>query len=480
MKSVIVIGSGIAGLSSAALLAKNGFDVKVLEKKSTPGGKMSEYSHAGYRFDTGPSLITMPFVFHDFYKSLDENLSDHLEFERIEIGCKYHWKNGMVLNFYSDKGQLLDEIESVFGNTDRMGFLSYMEKAKSFYEASENDFLDREFKVSNYFNMKGLKNLLGFVNRNTLHDLNRKYFSSPELIQLFDRFATYNGSSPYMTPQFFALISYVEYEFEPWYVKGGIYKIAESLFTLCKKYGVEFKFNTECKSLVREEGKIKSIVTVDENIKADSFVFNTLNVRELLEDDYMSDRNDWSCSGFVILAGIRKNHSSLSHHNIFFSSDYEKEFKDIFELKIPADYMTIYLSISAKADKQDAPDGCENWFILVNAPALNTDFDWTDKNKRKYSEKIFNRLAEFGYDVRNEIEFLDFRTPEFFRDELNCEFGGLYGLSSNNLKNVLKRPRNRSKKYSNVVLTGGNTHPGGGVPLCILSGKIAFDIISSN
>ena len=180
------------------------------------------------------------------------------------------------------------------------------------------------------------------------------------------------------------------------------------------------------------------------------------------------------------MQGLKKKYENLSHHNIFFSENYEDEFEYIFNKKIPADDMTIYLSISTKQYNQDAPDGCSNWFILVNAPALNTDYKWTDEIKQKYSEKIFNRLAEFGYDVRNQIEFMEIRTPEYYRDYLNCEYGGLYGLSSNNLMNVLKRPGNRSKKYSNAVLTGGNTHPGGGVPLCMLSGKIAYEIINSN
>lgn len=480
MKNLIVIGAGIAGLSAAVLLSKSGYNVTVIEKNSTYGGKMSEYKKSGYRFDTGPSLITMPFVFEEFYNRLGENMSDHLNFEKLEIACKYHWKSGKVFNFYSDKIRLLEEIELVFGKKDKEGFLAYMKKAKSFYETSQGDFLEREFKATNYLNMKGLKNLFGFVNRNSLHDLNTKYFSSTELIQLFDRFATYNGSSPFMTPQFFALISYVEYEFEPWYVKGGIYKIAESLYNLCKKFNVEFKFNTECEKINSMNRIMNSVSTKEEKLHADYFLFNTLNVNGLLDDKYYDMKNDWSCSGFVILAGIRKNHNSLSHHNVFFSENYEREFKDIFELKQPADDMTIYLSISAKADKQDAPDGYENWFILVNAPSLNSEFKWTEEKQKQYSEKIFNRLAEYGYDVRNNIDFIEYRTPEYFRDELNCEYGGLYGLSSNNLMNVLKRPRNRSEKFSNVVHIGGNTHPGGGVPLCVLSGKIAFDIICSN
>ena len=182
-----------------------------------------------------------------------------------------------------------------------------------------------------------------------------------------------------------------------------------------------------------------------------------------------------------MLLGMEKEFKGLSHHNILFSGDYEKEFIDIFEKKIPADDMTVYISISKKDEEDDSPEGCENWFILVNAPFLKNSLEWNEEKKLSYKEKILKKIESFSEvsegSLTDHIKFCEIFTPDDFLKTYNSEHGSIYGLSSNSLYTLMKRPKNKSARFDNLYFVGGNTHPGGGVPLCFLSAKIVSKMI---
>ncbi|MEO6694139.1 MAG: phytoene desaturase family protein, partial [Ignavibacteria bacterium] len=481
MKNVAVCGAGIGGMVSAIYLADKGHEVNIYEKNEQPGGKMSEYIKDGFRFDTGPSLITMPQVFYDFFRDISLDINDYLELIKLEKDCKYFWSDKTIFDSYCSKEKLSEELKLVFGEDEEKNFFRYLEYGKLFYELSKDNFLKSEFKIRNYVSTEGLKNFTKFISGKSVNDLSNKFFKDRRLKQLMDRFATYNGSTPYLSPQFFSIIPYVEYEFGAWYVKGGIYKIAKALERICLERNIEIHYKHELNDTEVSGKNISKIYfkTRDNNVRQienfDSVVLNFTNNAELMDKDYF-EIDDWSCSGYIILLGMNKEFNELSHHNILFSDDYEKEFIDIFEKKVPADDMTIYISISKKDDNTDAPTGCENWFILVNAPYINKNTQWTEGNKQLYKNKILDKIDSFKFlfdeSIRDHIKFCEIFTPDDFLKKYNSEFGSIYGLSSNSLYTLIKRPKNKSKKFDNLFFAGGNTHPGGGVPLCFLSGKI--------
>ena len=487
MKRIIVCGAGIGGMVTALYLSHKGFEVEIFEKNHKPGGKMNQFVKDGFRFDTGPSLITMPYVFREFFEEIGRDIKDHFELTELDNSCRYFWDDGTVFNSYCDEKRLSEELERVFGENERNNFFRYLNYGKIFYDLSEESFLNDEFKIRNYLSKKGLLNFTKFISGRSINDLSNKFFKNKKLKQLMDRFATYNGSTPYLAPQFFSIIPYVEFKFGAWYVKGGIYKIAEALEKLCKEMNVRINYGSE---LVDAENTGRSVSGLlfdtgdsgmHEVANFDIIVSNFTGNKKLTGDEYF-ENDDWSCSGFIMLLGMDKEFTGLSHHNILFSGDYEKEFIDIFEKKIPSDDMTVYISITKKEEEDDSPEGCENWFIQVNAPFLKNTFEWNEEKKLSYKDKILKKIESFSEvsegSLKNHIKFCEIFTPDDFLKTYNSEHGSIYGLSSNSLYTLMKRPKNKSARFDNLYFVGGNTHPGGGVPLCFLSAKIVSRMIS--
>ncbi len=487
MKRVIVCGAGIGGMVTAVYLAHKGFNAEIFEKNLKPGGKMNEFTKDGYRFDTGPSLITMPHVFREFFEEIGRDIKDYFDLIELDNSCRYFWNDGTVFNSYCDEKLLTAELENVFGVIEKNNFFRYLDYGKIFYDLSEDSFLKDEFKIRNYLSKKGLLNITKFISGRSINDLSNKFFKNKKLKQLMDRFATYNGSTPYLAPQFFSIIPYVEFKFGAWYVKGGIYKIAEALEKLCKEMNVRINYGCELADTDISGRNISKLFfkkmesDFHEENNFDIIVSNFTGNEKLADEEYF-ENDDWSCSGFIMLIGMSKEFKDLSHHNILFSEDYEKEFIDIFEKKIPADDMTVYISISKKDETADSPDGCENWFILVNAPFINNNFKWTLENKQYYRDKVLKKIESFTEvpegKLSDHINFCEIFTPDDFLKAYNSEHGSIYGLSSNSLYTLMKRPKNKSGRFDNLYFVGGNTHPGGGVPLCFLSGKIVSKMIS--
>lgn len=487
MKKAIVCGAGIGGMVSALALSNKGYEVSIFEKNDYAGGKMGEFRKDGFRFDTGPSLITMPHVLTEFFTSLGKRAEDYIEFQKLEISCRYFWSDGTVFNWYSDSEQLRNEMLKVFGEAETAGFDRCIKYGRKFYEISNEAFLEGEFRLRNFLTAEGLKNATKFISGRSMNDVSNKFFKDPKLKQLFNRFATYNGSSPYLAPQFFSIIPYTEHKYGPWYVKGGIYRIAEALQKLCRESGIEINFGKRLTKFESAGGKLTKLLFADDNENIseqehfDLAVLNFTSLPEIMENDYFSN-DDWSSSGMILFIGMKKTNSSLAHHNIFFSEHYEKEFIDIFEKKIPANDMTIYVSTTSKNEPDDAPHNCENWFVLVNVPFINGTQSWDESSKNRYADAVVSKLNNFNFvfegNVKDQIQFMEIFTPNDFKEKYGAEFGSIYGLSSNSLYTLMRRPKNRSAKFTNLFFAGGNTHPGGGVPLCFLSGKIVAELAS--
>ena len=266
-----------------------------------------------------------------------------------------------------------------------------------------------------------------------------------------------------------------------YYPAGGIYQVAEGMAKLAKELGVEIKTNCGVDEIVVDNGRISGLrLENGEHIKTETVISNvdvsTTNANLLPELPHSAPQ-DPSCSGFIMLLGVQKEHPQLAHHNIFFSDDYPAEFDAIFKQELPTNNPTIYAAITSKADPQHAPEVCENWFVLVNAPAKNGRFDWRTQ-KEAYRDLVLDNLAnKHGIDIRPHIQVEKLLTPDDLETGSGAWRGALYGASSNNMMAAFKRPHNRSKKVSGLYFAGGTTHPGGGVPMVTLSGKVAAELV---
>ena len=486
-KEIIIIGAGIGGLSAAIRLAKEGFSVRILEKNKNVGGKVNLVEANGYRFDTGASLLTMRHVLDDLFNFAERNIEDYLTILPLDPICRYVWSDGTRFDASSDLQKTETEIEKLEPK-DAKNFRNFLADAKKKYEIAEKTFLAHSLNdLPKLLRPKYLKDLLAISSLKTLDKHNKSYFQSPKLQQLFNRFATYNGSSPYQTPATFALVPYVEFGLGAWYVKGGMYEIPKALEKLATELGVIIYTESNVEKIEIENGRAVGVRVGGEVFGSDFVVANSDAVetyRNLIDkkarqsfSDKKIEATEPSCSGFVLLLGTKKRFPQLAHHNIFFSDDYKAEFNAIFKEKRPAQNPTIYVCATSRTDETQSPDGHENLFVLINAPYTNKATVW-EEEKKPYRNSIIKKLEDFGLDgLDDSIDFEQIITPEDFERKYRANKGSIYGISSNGIFSAFMRPPNKAKDTRNLYFVGGATHPGGGIPLVLLSGKMASDLI---
>ena len=479
----LVIGAGLGGLAAAIRLARAGHAVEVWEKNGEPGGKLKELRVDNFRWDTGPSLLTMPHVLRELFASAGERMEDHLELIRLNSACRYFWTDGTVI----------DEDAAFWTQPEVARFLDY---ARGIYELSGEAYLTRPpgdfWRAFTWGNLGKLRHLGKVATTRTLAAEVERRISDPHLRQIFLRFATYNGSSPYLTPATFNIIPYVEAEFGAWYVRGGMAKIAEALAALAQRNGVTFRFNTTATGWNGTEATAQN----GTRSRADFLVCNgdvlSVGSRRPPGDGspgFLSEifsakerekllRPPLSTSGFILFLGVRGCDPRLGHHNIFFSDDYPKEFVEIHGEKISPGEPTIYISVSSRTDPGHAPKGHDNYFVLVNAPARDPKQPWTKAEAQGYRDLVLKRLERFGFDdLPGRIVTKRIFTPSDFAARDLAHHGALYGWASHSIRTSLFRPPLRAPGTRNVFFTGGTTHPGGGIPLVLLSGKMVADLI---
>lgn len=472
-RSAVVIGGGIGGLVTAARLAKAGYDVDLVEKNAQVGGKMGRVQFDGCTFDTGPSLITMPFVLEEFFTSMGTDLETEAPLQPINPACHYRWLDGTTLNVPFDLNDVADAIASI-SPQDGPTVARYLADAEFLYNATKDVFLfDRFDGLREFFkprNLPLLRSLPRLRFTTSLHRIHASLFASRKVVQLFDRFATYNGSSPYLAPATLMVIPWVEFGYGAWYPRGGIYTIAEAMARVATAAGVRIHLSTAAETIDVVDGRAVAVAAGSERFEARHIISNidvAATKRQLLHQPTKPTK-DLSMSGFVLLLSVEAEDVGLAHHNVFFSHDYQQEFQDLFVHRTLASDMTIYLSRSCATDSTQATAGRENWFVLVNAPA---GIQLTDDDAHAYAALVLDRLRQYG--VQPRVRQMQIRTPAFHADLWNAEGGAIYGRSSNSMFAAFLRQQQRSSAIRNLWYVGGSAHPGGGVPLVTLSGSIA-------
>jgi phytoene desaturase len=478
MKRIAVIGAGFGGLSAAIRLAAQGCTVDVYERNATPGGKASEVRVDGYRFDTGPSLLTMPSVVDDLYAAAGRQRD--VELLPVDPLCRYTFADGAVFDAWSNEQDLLEEIRA-FAPGEEAAVRRFLDYSMRIYDLTSDFFLfNRLDDLKNLLHIRNLRTLLQLPRIDafrTVHEAVAAHFRDPRLVQLFDRYATYNGSDPFKAPATLNIIPHVEYRMGGYYVRGGMYSLVNALEKLAVDVGVKLYYNATVNSILMNDRTVRGLNVHGERLPYDAVVSNAdavYTLTRLLEGAAVRKsiaRIEASCSGLVFLWGIARKNETLRHHNIFFSSDYRREFREIFdEGKAPSD-PTVYVSITSRADPDHAPQGKENWFVLINMPALTSENREADIDSLR--EAVLARLAATGIDIQSSVESETVITPSDLEQRFNAHKGSIYGISSNTRNAAFLRPRNKVSGIRGLYLCGGAAHPGGGVPLVILSGQHA-------
>lgn len=511
IQDCLIIGAGMGGLSAAIHLAARGQHVTIFERQPQVGGKLNRLLLDGFSFDTGPSLITMPYVFRNLFQFAGRRLEDYLELLPLEITCRYFYRDGLLLNAWRDAEQLRAEFAQLNPH-DGEAWCRFLDYTRMLYQAASEPFLFHSLgspldvlRTFARYVWRGhddsddastrserLKAVLAALAPTTLDQCVRNFFQDEHLRQLFDRYATYNGSSPYQVTSVYSIIPYVEMADGGWYPRGGIYALAQACERLACELGVQIETGCDVKRILVEHGEARGVVLADGRIVRSRVVIANSDVvtthRELLSPAVNQHgyarrlaQLEPSCSGFVILLGLNKQYPQLAHHNIFFSDDYRAEFDDLFVQRIPQRNPTIYVCATTRTDASQAPSGCENLFILVNAPYLTAQSNW-QRDAQTYHDHVLDLLTHYPQidlsDLREHIVCETLLTPEDFQYKYGANAGSIYGLSSNNRMAPFTRPGNRSKLLKNLYFVGGSTHPGGGLPLVTLSGKVVAEMIA--
>ena len=485
MKKAIVIGAGIAGLASAVRLAARGWKVHVFDKNSYPGGKLTAFTTQGYRFDAGPSLFTMPELVLELFNIAGKDPEGRFQYISKEVACEYFWNDSTRLTAYTNKDKFAEEVEEKL-DVDGSLLLKYLKRSAKKFNLTKSIFLEQSLhKLGNYLSTDVLKALFraGSLNlTSTMHRANERSFKNRHLTQLFDRYATYNGSDPYRAPGLLTLIPHLEMNQGTYFPKEGMHAITESVYQLSLDLGVEYHFEEPVKKIVVEKKKATGVETEKDTYQSDLVVCNMDVVPAYTHllgrtiDDNAHLKQERSSSALIFYWGIDTTFDELDLHNIFFADNYEGEFKTIFKEDDVVDDPTIYINITSKNKLSDAPEGCENWFVMINVPG-NKGQDWDkiiDRSRKNIKTKISRILNR---DIEKHIVTEDILDPRSIESKTYSYQGSLYGSSSNSMFSAFLRHPNFSREIKDLYFCGGSVHPGGGIPLCLLSAKIVDELI---
>ncbi|MEM7103924.1 MAG: 1-hydroxycarotenoid 3,4-desaturase CrtD [Bacteroidota bacterium] len=480
---VIIVGSGVAGMAASIRLACQGHDVEVYEAAENPGGKLAEFRIDGFRFDAGPSLFTMPHYVDELFKLAKKDPTQFFSYKKLDTVCHYFWEDGMRFNAPADPKDFAVKAAETFQVEEKI-ISKYLSKSKDKYELTSPVFLEQSLhRLSNYWSGKVLKGLLNIPRLDifqTLHTINRKQLKEEHLIQLFDRYATYNGSDPYKTPGVMSSIPHLEYGIGAFFPKGGMYTITKSIYALAKDLGVIFHFNRKVDKIHTLQNRVTGIESQKETIGCDAVVSNMdvyYTYRHLLSHLPQPEqilKQEKSSSALIFYWGMKRAFPELDVHNILFTENYAEEFNCLSNTKELYHDPTVYINITSKQSPSDAPKNCENWFTMINVPH-DTGQNWQaiETDARQLIISKINRML--NTEIEPLISCEKILDPLLIQQRTSSYLGALYGTSSNSRYAAFLRHPNFSKRVKGLFFCGGSVHPGGGIPLCLLSAKIVAD-----
>ncbi len=471
MKHIAVVGAGVAGLAVSARLAAKGYRVTVFEQNDFIGGKCSTINMGDFKFDRGPSLFTKPEYLNEVFESCGERMEDFFEFALYPKHCKYSWSDGTMLEGKSE--DFASNIKKVFG----VELDIFLARNSDKFRNTEEIFLNRSLHRLKSYLFRGIAKSLLYMPRlnvfQNLHQYHEKNLKSPKLVQLFDRFATYNGSNPYQASAVLSLISSLEIDDGVYFPTKGMGSITNSLYNLGIEKGVEYRFSEKVEKINLGNSKVQSIDTQKGKYVFDDLVWSN-DVKfcyDLLGEAKPKLQNNLSSSGGVFYWGLAKEYPQVDLHNIIFSNNYREEFNKLFGNDFSND-LTVYIHKASSVVEGMAPKGKEGWFVMVNLPPRLISDDEINKIRGFVQSRISKYLGE---DISKQIICEEKMFPQDIERITGAFAGALYGQNSNFWHSSLTRHSNFHKSLKNLKFCGGTVHPGGGVPLSLKSAKIVAD-----
>lgn len=480
MTRVAVVGGGVGGLAAAIRLGVAGHDVSLLERNEAVGGKLAAFERDGFTFDVGPSLVTLPAIFDEIFRLAGTSLDEQVTMVRLDPQFHYAWRDGSTLEIPDAESDMASTFESFAAGAGRQ-WQEFDDNGRTIWDISQRTFLAGPMSNprSLLARMESPRDLLDIDPLRTLRRAARDTFDDHHLRQWAGRYATYSGSSPAKAPATLACIAHIESRFGCWYPMGGLSALRDALERVALDVGVVIRPSTEVVSITSTPERVTGVELIDGSYVDAPIVVANVDARHLY-DDLLADpgaakrvrRAELSTSGFVLCAGVRGRTDGIGHHNVWFSDDAYQESREIDAGQL-ADDPTIYACVSSVTDPSQAPEGDENWFLLVNTPP------GIDVDAERYRDLVLERLATHGVELRRRVRFCAHMTPEDIEHNYRAPGGAIYGTSSNGMRAAFARPANRGAK-AGLYLVGGSSHPGGGLPLVATSARIVADMIAED
>ena len=471
----VVVGGGVGGITAAIRLAAAGRSVALYERNAELGGKLATRERDGFTFDIGPSLLTLPSVFDEVFTLAGTSLAAEVDLVRLDPSFRYFWPDSSTVTFRDEPVATAEALDA-FSPGSGAEYLEYLRRARSIWQVSERTFFAGELgsPVSLLRRMRSPRDFARIDARRRLASRSQSAFTDPRMRQWLGRFATYSGSDPSLAPATLGCIAAVEADFGAWYVRGGLGALRDALGRVAQRCGVAVHTNREVTAVTATHRRVTGVKVDGEHVAA-SMVFANADAEHVYRDLLPNERRlrmvrgtQRSTSGIAVLVAVEGRTPLIAHHNVWFSRDYDREFADIRNGKIPRD-PTIYGCISSVTDPTQAPSGCENWFLLINTPADDR------KVGAEVGEWLLDHLAKVGPDVRSRARWMEVIGPHDIAQRYRSPGGAIYGTSSNGRSAAFRRPSIRGPRRG-LYLVGGSTHPGGGLPLVTMSARIATEL----
>ncbi len=484
---IVVIGAGLGGLSAAISLASEGFSVELLEKNDKVGGKLNILHKDGFAFDLGPSILTMPHIFQKLFTRVGKNMADYVQIQTVEP----HWRNffvdGSRFDLSSEPERMKQELDKLGPNTAQE-FERFMAYSKQLCEVIEEGFfahgLESLSEVVQHYGV--VKSLLKFDAFRSMDQGVKRFIKNPKLVDVLNYFIKYVGSSPYDAPALMNLLPYIQFGYGLWYIKGGMYGMAQGLEKLALELGVKVHLNTEVAEIQHNNGRATAVRLKNHQIlNADILVSNMEVIpayQQLLsaQDKEIKRVQKFapSCSGLVLHLGVDKIYPQLAHHNFFYSANSREHFNAVFHSKRLSEDPTIYLVAPCKSDPNQAPANCEIIKVLPHIPHLDPKHPVSAEDYAALRERVLIKLENMGLtDLRKHIVCEEYWTPLDIQAKYYSNQGAIYGVVADRFKNLGFKNPQRSNVLKNLYFVGGSVNPGGGMPMVTLSGQLVRDKI---
>ncbi|GAA0355017.1 phytoene desaturase family protein [Alkalibacterium iburiense] len=488
MKKVSVIGAGVAGLASAIRLQHAGYDVTVYEKENLPGGKMNQIKKDGFTFDVGPTIVMMPSLYNELFEDVGRDPNDYIPMTRLDPMYTAFFEDEKI-DVSSDLVTLIDQLEGL-SDDDAKGFLKYLSDIYDRFIVAKDHFIQRPFRSpKDFYNPFMIQQALKLKTFDSANHMIGKYVKDKRLQNILSFQTLYIGISPNNGPSLYTIIPMIEYLYGVWYIKGGMHTMASSMERLFKELGGTIHYNSPVEEIVISNQKAEGIKVNGEVVHSDFVMCNAdfpYAMKQLVKDekskgkytDKKIDSMKYSCSCFVMYLGTNRKYEQVNNiHNFVFSQDLDRNLDEIFSGKL-MNNPSFYVYMASKIDPTMAPEGKDGLYILVPVSDLSTsEYEWTEETIQHYRTKVLNKLKTVeGFEtVEEDIISESYTTPKDFEQRFNAYNGATFGLRPSLGQSNHMRPQAKAKDCENLYFTGSSTHPGAGVPIVLLSGKIATE-----